>query len=752
MEINSELGDILSLLGRRGLSQAMEHLATFGCKYPELGLEGQLDELRADYRRMADYWANGFRDPQLDSIYDGLVRRMYRLTADVCLRHAVAHSPYLSSVSRRVMAARRDWSLPVLLAGLESFVSDVALLEFEPENVRRGKSRELYAGHRRLMNDLFDYIWISPQWTDGTAEAFEEILLSPTVDTADQQLIVSAVMLSAMNLFDIGKFRLLVNVYRRSADENVRQRALVGWVLAMEHGGCGVFDREQRQLVDALTADKTVRDELTELQIQMLYCVSAESDTRTIQREIMPDLLKHNNLHVTRNGIEEREDDPMQDILDPEASERNMEKVEESFRKMVDMQKAGSDIYFGGFSQMKRFPFFDSISNWFVPFYPEHPEVASLYESPEDSKLVRTIIDSGPFCDSDKYSFMLAFRQVMDRIPRNMREMLSNGGAMPMGMMNTADRQTPAYIRRIYLQDLYRFFRLFPSRSLFYNPFGGAKGTEGSPTGYIFFADRAFRGTRLEECFGEIAAFMIKRKMYDEAAAVLDNHGEEGRDYQYYMLCGNILLRLGKSAGSRLAGVTPEWCFGRALELRPDDSKALVGYARAWFYAGNYGEACSAYERLLKSNPDNKGFLLSYSVCLTNLERYDEAMKVLYKLNYEYPDDANVSRVMARALVGDGKYAQALKMYETLENTDQPDGGDMMNHGYCEWFAGNNIEAARCFVRCLKARYPDSGAASYRERALADIVESERQFVMSHGITDTEIQLMLDLICDTSLR
>lgn len=751
MKINKELEDILALLDEGSLSVAMEHLMTFGCKYPELGVEGPLDEMRGDYRRMVEYWAGGYRDPQLDGIYSGLVRRVYRLTADMALKYAITHSAYLSATHRRVSAARRDRSLSAIRAALEGFVSDVAILGLEPELTRERRQAEIYAGHQLLMSDLFDYIWTSAQWSDGTAEAYGQILLAPTVDSNDQQLVVAAVMLSAMNIFDINKFRLLVDVYRKSSDESVRQKALVGWVLAVGDGNDGVFGAEKREIVDGLLADASVCAELTELQIQMLYCVNAESDTRTIQKEIMPDLLKHNNLTITRNGIEEREDDPMRDILDPEASERGMEKVEQSFRKMVEMQKAGSDIYFGGFSQMKRFSFFDSISNWFVPFYPEHPAVASLYGNVADGRLVRRIIDSGPFCDSDKYSFVLAFRQVMDRIPQNMREMISNGEAEGIGMVDEADKHTPAYIRRIYLQNIYRFFRLYPSRDQFTNPF--EHNTDGSRNpAYIFFANGLFRHTPLKRHFTEIAAFMTKRKMYREAAEVLGNHGEDGRDYQFYMLCGNVLLHGAAAIGRHLDGMTAEECFGRALELRPDDSKALVGYARSWFYAGNYGEACSAYERLLGRNPDNRGFLLSYSVCLTNLERYEEAQKVLYRLDYEYPDDDNVERVMARAMVGAGKYEQARRIYERMEEAGCMDDGDMVNRGYCEWFAGNNRAAADSFARGMKARYPGCGTADYRERSMVDIMEVERGFIRSHGITETEVQLMLDLICDAVIR
>lgn len=746
MESNKELDDILRLLDGRSLSMAIEQLGTFGCKYPELNLSEPLDGIRDDYERMAEYWERGYRDPQLEDIYNRLLCRMYRLASDVYLRYATAHSSYLSGINRRLIGAGRDWSLAVLRSSLEEFVSNVALLELEPDSMRKQKRDELYAGHQRLMNDLFDYLWMSPQWTEGTADAFEDILLSPTVDANDQQLIISAVMLSTMNRFDINKFRLLVNVYRHSSDENVRQRALAGWVLSVGKGCYRMFP-EQKRLVDELLADDGVCDELTELQIQILYCVSAESDNKKIQKEIMPELLKNNNLHITRNGIEEKAEDPMQDILDPEASERNMEKVEESFRKMMDMQKAGSDIYFGGFSQMKHFPFFDNVSNWFVPFYPEHPEISRIYDTMGNSKFIDIMMNSGPFCNSDKYSLLMAFRQVLDRMPQNMRELLDSGEIAGIGEFPDCGQQTPAYIRRICLQDIYRFFRLFPSRSQFYNPFDHRKAGK-RDSDYIFFANDIFRNTPLERHFGEIGSFLLKRKMFREAAELLDNYGDGAKGYQFYMLCGHVLLHRGEAMlHPHLSGMTAAGSFRHALSLKTDDSRAMLGYARAMFYDGNYQEACDAYARLTEANPENRAYQLGYSVCLTNLERYDEAMKVLYKLNYENPDDDNVNRIMARALIGGGKYEQADKIYVRLRENGKMDENDLLNLGYCKWFAGNHRTAVDCFVKYLKTRYPDSSQSYYRERIEEEIIATERDFILGHGVTPTEILLMVDRTC-----
>ena len=238
---------------------------------------------------------------------------------------------------------------------------------------------------------------------------------------------------------------------------------------------------EVGRLIEDTVADSRCQEELTELQLQLIYCADAEGDRRTIQEEIMPELMKGSNLRVTGHGIEEVEEDPMEDVLNPGASERRMENMEAAMNKMMEMQKQGSDIYFGGFSQMKRFPFFYDICNWFLPFDMSHPAVSKVMKGARWSSLLRKMLDINRFCDSDKYSFVLAFEQVMNQMPDNLMKMLERGEEnallydMDKGVANAADMESPAFIRRMYLQGLYRFFMVYSGRSMFRNPFVDAQ-------------------------------------------------------------------------------------------------------------------------------------------------------------------------------------------------------------------------------------------------------------------------------------
>lgn len=725
MNTHQILNEALAFLKERNLNAAINVLETFFSVHPHQVNSDRLHAIRTDYQLMANYWKRGFKDPKLPELYQSLLQKMYVLCANISRSYGIQHSSYFSSLYMRLHMTARDWSPQNIREELETFVSDAAILELEPPHTREAKQHELYSQHEHEMNVLFDHIFTSEIWADGIATVMEEMLLSPTIDTNDQQLIVSAVMLSTLEYFDMAKFRTLVHVYEKSIDERVRQRALVGWVLTLDSQLASSIYPEQLDLVHKLLEDENHCKELVELQEQIILCMNAEQDTQTIQQEIMPDLLKNQSIRMTRNGIEEIEEDPMEDILHPGEQERKLEQMEASFQRMINMQKQGSDIYFGGFSQMKRFSFFTELSNWFVPFYTSHPAVSEVLEKTGMRSLLNVLVEKGPFCNSDKYSFVLAFQQVINQIPQNMRGMLERGEAT-LNEIATEELESAAYIRRSYLQDLYRFFRLFPARTDFVDPFDVEK------MRFLFCADPIFSKTHLEPYFNDIAAFLLKQKRLNEVASLLNNYGEARRDFQFWMMAGYL--------AQHHVDVLPTQeddlgCYTHALALQPDNERALAGYARAMFSRANYHVALDTYDKLLTICPGKKSYRVNRAISLMNLGQYEDALKDLYRLNYESPDDQNVNRVLAWALVCEGKYEAADKIYtQLLAGEVQPD--DLLNYGYALWFGGNIDEAADCFHRFLK----ETGfEAQY-------ILDNEADLLREKGITEPEQQMMLYIL------
>lgn len=728
--MNNALETIIANICQRRLGSSINALENFLLSHPHQSDMEKLLAIKEDYRLMVDYWQRGFDDEHREEVYEQLLHRLFMLSSNIKIHQLYRENNYWMALYQRPRKVRNDWSISAVITEMENYVANNALLDLEPEHLRTEKAKELNVSHQHLMHDLFDYILTSRLWSDGLADAFIEILLSPTIDSNDQQLIVSAVTLSAMNTFGYNKFRVLADVYQQTNDQNIRQRALVGWVLVMDAKKAMLYP-EMRSRIAQMCEDKTCRDELTELQIQLYYCLDAENDERKIREEIMPDIMSGSRVRVTKHGLEEMDDDTLEDILHPDTAERNMEKMEQSVQRMVDMQKQGSDIYFAGFSQMKRFPFFNDLSNWFVPFYSSHPAICDIWKNSKGSKLLHAITLMGAFCDSDKYSFVLAFEHVLRQLPASMMKMIDSGEATPVpigGEVEEAERNSPAYMRRMYLQNLYRFFRLNAKRGEFKSPFE-------HHDDYLFFANPLFAQTALESRMMEIASFLMKRNRNEEARMVLDCCHTTEKDYQYYIMMGTLLQRLPQSL--RLSEID---CFRHALSLKPADRKAQAGLARALFRAGNYGQALDTYELLLADNPDSKAYTLNAAICLVNLQRNEEALKFLFKLNYLYPDDDHVNRVLAWVLTMEGKYEQAQGLFNKLLAQESPFAEDILNYGYCLWFSGDITNAIQAFRQYVSS---EEDSQSRIEQAF---LTSEYDLIRQHHISDVEIQMMLDAL------
>lgn len=695
------------------------------------GYADEVDRIAEDYRRMVDYISLGYDDPERDNVYLGLLQRLYRTVGNMCMACLISVCPPFAEASRR--AAYCPKGNEEIRSMLENYVTDVALLGLENEETRRTKARAVYSRHNEAMQALFARIMISPQWNDNDAAFMEDILLSPVVDTVDARLIVSAVMLAAMNCFDPRKFSVMMNVYLKSHDEHLRQRALVGWVFALTGFpgdadlGFVLFPGCDGMVREACADERTAR-EIADLQKQIAFCMDAEKDHDRIQKDIMPTLLKNNNFSVTRFGITEKEEDPMQDVFDPGASEHAMEDMEASFRKMMDMQKAGSDIYFGGFSQMKRFTFFSSIANWFCPFFTEHADISYTADKLDNSRFMQFLLDNGPFCDSDKYSFVLAMASIIDKLPDSMREMLGSGDAIGHAVSDM-DKSSPAYIRRMYLQDLFRFFRLFPQRDCLAKAFS-------SPS-HVFVAGAMFRHEGLNRHMAELASFMLKRKDYDSLSVLVGSYHDDD-DVKWLMAEGIYYFDTARTdmAMDR---------FDRILELQPDNERATAMLAKACLVQGEPEEAEMHYEKLCMLNPDNMGYALNYCVALTETDKYDEAVTLLYKLNYEHPESLETVRVLAWGLMGQGRLEQAEKEYERLLGSDKVTGSDWLNAGYCKWFRGD-LSAAVTLFRKYKEAEKDTEGQGGEPLTTETVFINDWHMLERNGITPVGYRLMVSLV------
>lgn len=723
MNVDEILSSAINNLMDKRLDLAIEVLEQLYVQRPTLIGHSELEAVKNDYQLMVDYMERGFTDDKRASLYLSLLQRLYRVAADLEISWRCKNVIVYVDAFR--ISDHLNTSHDFIRSVLESFVSDVAMLSLLPEAERTEKAKDLYDRHQVFVNRLFNTLWTSCQWSDDDCAFYAELMLSPMVDVVDQQLLVSAVTLGAMNQFDINKFKALTTVYQQSTDERVRQRALVGWVLSVFEG-MDIFP-EQDKIIRKLCENKDTIRELYALQIQFFYSQDTEKDNEKLQRDIMPYLVDGSNITIGRLGIVEKEEDSLENILNQDAEDKRMEQMEEKVRKMMEMQKQGSDIYFGGFRQMKRFPFFNDLANWFTPFYIDHPALRTTIERIGQPNILQTITNQGNFCESDKYSLAFAMESIINQIPGNIKEMMGSEGVFdPMG--TTLDKSNPTYICRAYIQDLYRFFRLYRSSNELINPFiDNHKSSFVADT--FFFVYKSFIGTGLDEYKMRLALYLYKHKNMDKLVELMSTFHVE--DANYNILMGYINLYFGKPD-------VAYQIFNMVLQEDTENQWALKGMARAAMDCEDYDTAEHTYSQLLRLEPDNINYAVKRCVTLLKTERYAEAREELFRLDYQYPDNMNVKRVFAWTMLLDKSLDKASQLYDRIL-ADAPMAEDYLNSGYCWWAKGNIGQAKNSFQAWITM------TKGNKDRLLEEI-RNDQKVLDLYGITEIDCLLMVNLI------
>lgn len=644
-----------------------------------------------EYEMMRDFWVKGYDDEHRQSIADALKRRLYVALSDVL--HNLQRQKYalLDNDYRLTVRSGREWSVESIASTLEKYVTDMAMAELNanPLNGQR-QTQQLMEQHARYMDDVFTMIWTSKQWSESYMKAMTDITTNPIYDSNDRQIIVSAVMMGCLLIFDINKYMTIFNTLKGSTDALVRNRALIALLLIIDSAERRIYPQVGETV--RYIADHHVR-EIAEIQMQVIYCMGAEEDTRQIQKEIMPDIIKGAKIKdmLTYDPLAGSD---LEEILGSEDFEGMQDKMMESITQIQEKQREGVDIYFGGFSKMKNSPFFSTVSHWFMPFNYMHPALDTLRKSLGDNGRV---IESMPFCNSDKYSFAIEFARIFNspQVP----DMLKNGEILKLakndGMMQ-ADRNQSSE-RLFVLQDIYRFFKLSPYRNIFHNPMAR---TQREGNYYLFLANVLFQNTPASGAVNDIIGTCFKKKKFAEATRLLfDRRTSSLNDFDYNMACAYAIQNtdIEKCEIAQVMGNEMDY-LKAALDIKYDD-KAMAAYALA-AYKDNKSEVClEAYTTLSAHRQLTNKQLMRMAVCHCKLEHYDAAAEILYKLDYEIENNAKIRYYLSLTCLWRNKTQQAIDLLESIDISGNSDAECIL--ALALWHRGDIQRAAELFVKSL---------------------------------------------------
>ena len=676
-------------------------------KLANMEIASRYESLSQDYAYMLRFMTEGYKDPQREKLYGEMLAKGYHIASDVKRMLRITNDPALVTLQKSVID--NDNSANVLIEALKDESLDAK-------------------AHYEVLNRAFVSIFLSPDWREQEQRLWTAFLISTEVKSADAQVIISAIMLGCMLGYCVEKYKTLCYVFMTSEDMYVRQRAFVGWVLCYQMS-TRLLKRDaetQDMLVEQMLEDESTSSELVEMIMQVIICTEAEKDNKVIQKEIMPDILKGNHFKFSpKDGFVEK-DESLDDILNPGESELAMEKMEQGIKRMSNMQKAGVDIFYAGFSQMKRYPFFYKLINWFMPFDIKHPDLGEAILNDEGLQSIAKVFAIPTLCSSDKYSFLFALKSVLPTLPEDIRKAMAGGemAIVGMGNVDSAITDQSAYVRRMYLQDLYRFFKLSPQVKM-PNVFVETSWMQG-------LADKSMLKGRCVE----LAKFLLRHDKLAVASQIAAN-GEDSEERS--LVLATIVEKRGGD---------PSEYYKNVLAENGTSVPALKGIARYYLQKGNK-DSLDYWQRLCELCPGVFAYELNRAFAIVLAGRVEENLNDFYRLDFEHPDDAKVKRLIAWALLCLGRFEKAEELY--LRILEGKWGEVTRNDFLCMidlyFFSGN---MRKCVEACLNFidAYPlkSSEVAGRWNEFYAILSDEFRLLEVYHKYSPSDVSLLVDAV------
>lgn len=715
--------DIIKLLKERRLKEAFELLNLSASDAGNWLVKSEVENLKTTYGYMLQYAAKGMQDPERDKMYSQLVCKAYELADRVEYIRTYTSGQGHRGELFRTFKRTPPPSYGELCLTLETIAEDMGVVPLmeNDEDKRKEKMKALSVRREKTVDTLFDKTWVSDGWTEEEFNEATALLRSVLIPVNDIAVMISAVTMSLLDLFDPRKYQFLLTAYNERTETLLTQRALIGIVLA-------TFHQKERlalypEFIAALSLFMENPETLRQLHdIQILLLLSRETTKidKKMREEIIPQMMKNpqfNNSNINVADLDDMED------MNPEWK-AGIEKISERIREMGELQMEGADTYMTTFCQLKSYPFFNRMAHWFYPFDKQVPEVAALFdnENISDKSLINLLLESSTFCNSDKYSFCLT----VNSIPLAQRQALS----MQLDEQNEFMRQNLKEEKkandasRQYIHDLYRFFKISLFRQEHDDIFANRMSLWENPFLRPLILTDEYRKP--------IADYLFAKDYVDEAALLYTELTRTGsEDAEVWQKLG-FCLQTGKRYEEAIEA------YKQADLFKPDHRWTLKHLAQCYKRMQNYEEALSYFLRIEQMQPEDLNLLMQIGQCLTAQCKYNEALNYFFKVEYLTNSPVNAQRAIGWCYFMEKKYDEAIHIYEKIHASSEVRPADYLNAGHA-CLLRNDLTKALDYYR-----HTQELCKSYDE--FIETYHADKEIMLQHGITEEYFYLIPDLL------
>lgn len=727
-EIKQSRERVCALLDESRVSEAFDALEPMLTEAGVWELREQVEQLQMSYRFMLQYLSQGIVDPQRHEVLTHITNGLYTI-ADQC---SIA---LLEPLSHEVFYARRrelgTTPLDEIVGRLRVEQGKLNLLGSVSEGERDKQAIASIVQQAELHEtSIFNKIWSTFPTPDSDVQCITALLADAALPDHTKCLVVSALLLGLLRVYDERKLLMLADAYTTSPSALVQLRALVGLLLALKlHNRRASQSAALASHLKAVADEEQLQRDLAMAQFLLARTRNTENITRRVQEDLMPGIMKLRPDMLRKL----REQDA--DAIDLEANPEWQKMLEDSgmARKMEELnalQLDGSDVFISTFSRLKSFPFFQTLSNWFLPFHGQHSSVLQAFGA--DEAPLRTLVERAPFlCDSDRYSFSLSLATV----PPSQRQLMIsqiNQHAAELSDIEREELPDPQRERErltnMYVQDLYRFFHLFSRR----REFPAAFDSDMDFTEVPYLGDRISSPDSLQL----VAEFYFNNHFYHDAIKHYNHLLAATRDADPH-----IFQKLGfcnQSIGQPAEALKQY----RRYELADDSDLWTIKHIAACHRTlKHYDEALDCYRRALSLQPGNVATILNIGHCLLEQGRYNEALQHYFQadLAEEGGQRHRAWRPIAWCSFLMGNDERSLDYCDRVIAHGDATAQDHLNRGHVLLAMQRVAEALDSYRQALRLMKDDA-------QALRQAIDADRHALAARGINTQDLPLLVDTI------
>ena len=726
--IKEQHENIVNLLKEQRLKEAQTQLSAMLTACSDSSLHQRLIQAQTSYQYMLQYMRQGVNDPERDKLYLSLQAETWDIANQ-------AKANMLDGVSYRYYqtlhaANKRNEPIPLTthLHTLENFEDDMAICLLMPDNQQH--LNELANKVEETNRHLFLTTWGNTSWSKETAAQAQAYLTSQQLRPIDLSLFVSAVTLSLTECFDIRKCLWLIDAYQ-TTNPMVSLRALVGLVLTLyTHENQAALYPELTARLSLLSGEPAFRKDITLIYIQLLQSKETENVDKKMREEIFPEVIRSVNM---MRGMKFGFEDPVEENDQNPDWEKalNDKTFNEKLRQMGELQMEGADLHYSTFASLKSTPFFSNPSNWFYPFDLQHPAILKLFgfNLKESNRLVKTLLQSGFFCESDKYSLCFTMTllspaqrsKMLEQFDQQLPEEMTDKENLK-SIQEYANRRE--VISQLYIQDIYRFYKCSQRKNELRD---------------IFKEELALHKLQLlkdtlgqADALTEAANFLFRKEHYTEALSIYrllaDRHEADVDVWQKAGFCLQKEKRYHEAIEA----------YSKADILKPDHIWTLRHLATCHRQLHEYEQALECYQKVEAMQPESLNLLFLIGSCLAESRRYDEALQYFFKMDFMENDCLKAWRAIAWCSLVCGKTEQAERYYEKILHTGKAVATDYLNAGHTAWVQGDTDKAAN--------RYGQALTANENMSNFLEMFRKDKSTLVNLGIREEDIPLMIDLV------